>query len=195
MPLCCIDGDGNWSDEIEQAILGSLPTRPGKRNEQVFALARALKAVPGVSEAPAMDCKPFVRRWHELARPVITTKPFEETWIDFMRAWPKVKYAKGAEPVSIALEAARLAPEPAAAKQFEQEPLKLLVALCRELQRSAGKSPFFLSCRTAGCLLGVDHSTASRWLFLLVAEGVLRVAVKGGNDSRRASRYEYLGDW
>ena len=28
-PLCCIDDDGVWSDEIEQAIVGSLPTGSG----------------------------------------------------------------------------------------------------------------------------------------------------------------------
>jgi hypothetical protein len=191
VPLCCMD----WSDEIERAIVESLPTGPGRRNEQVFALARALKAVPGVSEATAKDCKPFVQRWHELAEPVIMTKPFEETWIDFLRAWPKVKFAKGAEPVTIALKVALNSEEPKIAAQFEQEQLRLLVGLCRELQRSAGSNPFFLSCRTAGRLLDVDHSTAWRWLFLLVAEGVLRVAVQGGNVSQKATRYQYLGDW
>jgi hypothetical protein len=195
VPLCCTGAGGGWSDEIERAIVESLPTGPGRRNEQVFALARALKAVPGVSDAAAKGCKPFVQRWHELAKPVITTKPFEETWIDFLRAWPKVKFAKGAEPVAIALKLALESSEPKIAVQFEQEQLRLLVGLCRELQRSAGANAFFLSCRTAGRLIGVDHSTASRWLFLLVVEGVLKIAVKGGSDTQKATRYEYLGDW
>jgi hypothetical protein len=44
--------------------------------------------------------------------------------------------------------------------------------------------------------LGVDHSTANRWLFLLAseAEGVLRLDSKGSQQSRRASRYRYLSD-
>ena len=41
---------------------------------------------------------------------------------------------------------------------------QLLVGICRELQRRAGDAPFFLGCRTAAELLGVEHNTAARWL-------------------------------
>jgi len=83
-------------------------------------------------------------------------------------------------------------PLPEVAEQYEQADLKLLVALCRELQRGAGEHPFYLSCRTAGGLLEVTAMTAYRWLFLLVSDGVLREVEKGGPKTRKATRFRYL---
>ena len=149
-------------DAIEHAITSTLPTASGQRNKLVFVLARALKAIPGICDAPAKELCSIVRRWHELARPVITTEPFEETWIDFLKAWPKVKFPLGADPMTDILQRAVRSPLPKAAEQYEQQRLRLLVALCRELQASAANEPFYLSCRTAGRLLEVDHMTANR---------------------------------
>jgi hypothetical protein len=52
-----------------------------------------------------------------------------------------------------------------AAHRYDYNGLRLLVAVCRELQRVSGQGEFFLSCRTAGKLLGVNHVTAARYLF------------------------------
>ena len=70
-------------------------------------------------------------------------------------------------------------------------PGTLLVAVCRELQRASGDKPFFLACRTTGRLLGVDHTTAWRWLFLLTHKGIIEEVEKGDRAKRRASRYRY----
>lgn len=191
VPLCRTD---DLLAQIDRAVCESLPAGPGRRNEQVFALARALKAIPVLADATARDLRPAVRRWHELALPVIGTKPFEETWIDFLRAWPKVKFPKGAEPIARLFAAASQMPLPAGALEYEQPAVRLLVALCREIQRSAGEQPFYLSCRTAGRMLKVDHSTAARWLFLLVQDGVLVEVSKGSQSTKRASRYRYVGE-
>jgi hypothetical protein len=83
---------------------------------------------------------------------------------------------------------------PEAAIVYEQEQLRLLVSLCRELQRVSGDSPFFLSCRTAERLLGVPFKTTNRWLFLLVEERVLALVTKGDASSMLASRYRYIAD-
>ena len=82
--------------------------------------------------------------------------------------------------------------EPAVARRYEQGQLRLLVALCQELQRAAGERPFYLSCRTAGRLLGVDHTTAWRWLFLLEHHQVIKTVAKGSQSTGKASRYRYL---
>jgi hypothetical protein len=42
--------------------------------------------------------------------------------------------------------------------------------------------------------LGVDHTTAARWLFLLVSDGVLIEIEKGSQQGRSASRYKYVKD-
>jgi hypothetical protein len=49
-----------------------------------------------------------------------------------------------------------------------------------------------LSCHTAGHLLAVDHTTAWRWLFLLLHDGILEEVEKGDRRKRRASRYPLL---
>ena len=149
-------------DAIEHAITSTLPTAPGQRNKLVFVQARALKAIPGICDAPAKEHCSIVRRWHKLARPVITTDPFEETWIDFLKAWPKVKFPLGADPMTDIRQRAVNSPVPKAADHYEQRRLRLLVAFCRALQASAASEPFYLSCRTAGRLLEVDHMTANR---------------------------------
>ena len=88
--------------------------------------------------------------------------------------------------------AAKEAELPAEAAEIEQEKLRQLVALCRELQRAAGDGPFFLSCRTAGRLLGVHFKTANRWLFYLVQEGLLELVKAGDASTMQASRYRYV---
>jgi hypothetical protein len=182
--------------EVELAIYESLPTARNRRNNQVFELARGLKAISAICDAPADDLKPIIVRWHELALPVIETKPFEETWIDFLRAWRTgaVKFPKGAEPMAQVFAKALDADIPDCATQYEQQPLQLLVALCRELQRAADDEPFYLSVRTAGRLLDVSPQHAWRWLFLLQHDGVLCVVTKGCQKTGKASRYRYLAD-
>lgn len=188
---------GHTEDEqrIESAILESLPQQPGQRNRLVFELARGLKAVPSLFDAEARDLREYVRRWHQLALPVIGTQPFEETWIDFIRAWPRVKYPKGSEPVMQIFERAQseALPHEIAQYQYSQSELIILVAFCRELQRSAGRNPFFLSCRTAGKLIGKPHLTIWRWLSLMEHDGLLEVVEKGSQKSRKATRFRYRG--
>lgn len=184
----------NWPEPVQRAILESLPERVGKRHEQVFDLARALKGLAQFRDAPVDALIPYLKRWHEMGvrQRVIGTEPFEESEIDFRRAWPNVRFPKGAEPMAAIFAAACATPAPSCAERYEQPGLRTLVALCRELQRAAGDGPFFLSCRTAGQLLDVDHSTASRWLFLLAAHGIIREEEKGKVETRKASRYRYL---
>jgi hypothetical protein len=178
----------------ERAIRESLPTGPGKRHRQVFEFARALRAIPWLADAPVDTLEPYVRRWHKLALPHITTKAFEETWIDFLNAWLRVKFPKGAEPMAAIFQQAKESTVPRAALRYEIDGLWLLASLCRELQRASGDKPFFLSCRTAGRLLEVDHTTAWRWLFLLAHDQIIHEVEQGDQGKRRASRYRYLAD-
>jgi response regulator of citrate/malate metabolism len=90
------------------------------------------------------------------------------------------------------LAAAMDAELPDVALEYDSEQCRLLVKLCRELQRTAGHSTFFLSCRTAGRLLNVDHSTANRWLYMLEQDEILQVVSRGSNAGRKATRYRYL---
>lgn len=190
------------NDEMERVILGTLPIGKGRRNRQVFELARAIKSVPRLGDAPVDRLEPFVRHWHRvcITRGLIATEPFEETWIDFIHAWPKVIFPKGAEPMVAIFEKAKAGPLPAVASRYESPGVRLLVALCRELQQVSGQNPFYLDCRTAARLLtaggisDISYVTAWRWLTLLVHHHVVEVVEKGDRGRRKASRYRYLGD-
>ncbi|MCU0918404.1 MAG: hypothetical protein MUC88_28150 [Planctomycetes bacterium] len=187
-----------WGVGVKEAIRSTLPKDYGTRNRKVFELTRTLKSLPQLADADPKDLRAIVREWHRRALPKIRTKAFEETWIDFLQAWPRVRHPMGTEPMA---EIFRRAVEgerpPIAVKTYpENERLQILVSLCRQLQRCAGEGPFYLGCRTAGKHFGVSRETASRWLFLLESDGILRVVTKGGTSEnpRNATRFRYLGD-
>lgn len=179
--------------EIENAIQATLPTGPGTRNQQIFQLARALKGIPSLANQSPGSLRWIVEKWHTRALPHITTKPFEETWIDFCWAWPKVSTPLRLNLMKNALATAKANPIPDLPYAIEN--VRVLVALCREMQAYVGDAPFFLASRTAGRLFGVDHTTASRWLFLLEIDGWIKTIVKGGTpeNPRKATRFRYVG--
>lgn len=76
------------------------------------------------------------------------------------------------------------------ANDYESPDTKRLIALCREMQESTETGSFYLSCRTAGELLGIDHNTAARRFKILVADRILAVAEPGTKS--RATRYRYI---
>ena len=129
---------------------------------------------------------------------LLRTKEFEETWIDFLKSWPRIKYAKGDGPMAqMYAKAISVEPPDAAVEKYPRhKKLQLLAALCRELQFATGDGPFFLSVRTAGRLLKVTPMTVSRWLFLLQSDGILKLDSKGGTAQsvRKASRFRYIAN-
>ncbi len=98
--------------------------------------------MPGLADAPVAELKQYVQEWHRRALPYIHTKPFEESWFDFAESWDKVKYPKGKEPIAMLFAKAVEAEVPEEAQQYEQQELRLLIVLCRELQRACGTGPF-----------------------------------------------------
>jgi len=90
---------------------------------------------------------------------------------------------------------AEQSPLPPAAHRYQLPAMRLLVAICRELQGLAGDAPFHLGCRPAGALLGIPHQIAHRWLWRLVHDGVLTIAKAGtSGPGGKATRYRYVGD-
>ena len=180
--------------EVEQAIEQTLPTDFKQRHRMLFRFARKLKRIPALTEAPANSLKSWVQQWHQRALPNIRTKAFEETWFDFAESWRKVEFPEGEGPLAMVFSRAVEAELPAVAMQYEQLKLRLLVALCRELQRESGDAPFFLSVRIAGELLEVDPGTASRWLRGLQVDEILKLIKRGTVKEGKASRFRYLAE-
>jgi hypothetical protein len=79
-------GEPVVDDAVEAAIRDTQPSALGQRNRFVFELARTLKAIPALAKAAVGDIRDIVRRWHDRAQAIIGTKPFDETWADFVAA-------------------------------------------------------------------------------------------------------------
>jgi hypothetical protein len=189
----------DWLDgaDVDEAIRATLPLiKPGSMAEDhfnhdraEFNFARALKAIARIADAPSAVLRPLARRWHDRASEV-SQKPWEETWLNFSRAWKNVRFAAGTGPLDQAWARARVTDAPPAAMQYEQVGVRLLVSLCRELQSASGSRPFFLSCRKAAALLREkDHMRPWRWMNLLIEDGWLEVSEK--HTQKRATRYRY----
>ncbi len=188
------DGRQQAVDDITLAIETTIPWKSGIRNRQIFEFARALKAIPRLMDVEPQELRWAVKDWHKQALPYITTEDFEETWADFLYAWPRVNYPKGLARIVDLLDKARL--NPVESVDYDRKELRDLVALCRELHEENFPEPFFLACRTVGALFRVDSKTAWRWLFLLESDGWIQTVEKGREtlDGGWATRYRYLSD-
>lgn len=184
--------------KIHQAIEATIPSKPGERNRRIFQLVLLLRGIPDLADLDNPCClRPFIVEWHQKALPFITTKAFAETLIDFMNGWKKAKFSSNPNLLNELLERAKTNLVPDFPHEL-REPIELhyLVSLCRELQNYSGDGSFFLPTRNAGKVLGVDHSTAWRWLNLLVFEGWLEVVDAGCNKPGhwKSAHFRYLGD-
>lgn len=182
--------------DVGKAIELTLPRSIGTRNRCIFDFARTLKTMPSFCDADPKQLRELVWEWYNRALPKIATKDFEETWIDFLIAWPRIKHKIGEGPMAEIYEKTIQLdpPEIAVEKYPKHDKLKTLVSLCQELQRAAGDNPFFLTTRTAARLLKVTPMTISRWLFLLETDDILKVIAKGGTAKapRKATRFRYI---
>lgn len=160
-----------------------LPTTTGNRNKRLFDLARHVKAIK--PEATKDELRAIVNEWHELALPIIGTKPFTDTWGDFSRGWEAVKFPEG-ELLTNLLAGVDRDPVPPLPTDYGDKEF-LLVRICIRLQKNAGNAPFFLSARTAGELIGLHFTNASNMLYGLVADGVLELVERGKRP--KASSY------
>ena len=174
--------------ELENAFCVTLPTNVRQRNAKIFQFARALKGIPALANVDPKSLKPYVKEWHKRAS-TLCKDPFETTWFDFLYGWGRVKIPMNLNLLEVAMKLGKqncvLEPE------YEQKPLRDLVALCRGLQAITGDEPFFLSVWTAGRVLGVSHKTAWKWLKGIELDGWIKTEVKG--NSRKATRYRYVG--
>src|SRR5208283_757663 len=129
---------------------------PGMRHRMLFEFARHLKAIPQLAGCTVQKLKPLVKQWHAAALPTILTQPFAESWCDFVECWGTVHYAKGEGLMTDILSRAMKEAQPAAAAQYDSEPIRLLVAICYQLHEEAGGKTFFLATRKAAEMIGVQ---------------------------------------
>jgi hypothetical protein len=180
-------------EQIDRAIQSSQPGSRAGYRKALFRFARELKAIPELADAGPRQLSPLVERWFTHAQKILGAEHLLETvHIDFLRAWPKVRHPAGAGPIQELFARAQTRRVPLAGERYQNQKLRLLVSLCWELQEHAGENPWPLSCRQAGELLGVSHTVASNWLFLLVQDEVLELVSVGNQASGKASEYRTL---
>ena len=160
---------------VDQAIECSQPSGHGERHFRIFDLCRMLKSTE-LASASETELRQVFERWFRLARPRIKTKRFQTSWREFLSSWPRVKRPFGA---TIAAIAERAKNDSSGALTIEE--------LCAALQSTSGDEPFFLDCRTAGKVFGVNHVTAWRWLNHLVDTGRLELLKRGSRMIHRAN--------
>ena len=182
--LCPADGTSAGLDDLpvplQEAVLRSLPNRPGERNDRLLYLARTLADIGrGV---PAEHWLPVVRAWWRLALPVVRTKDWGTSWARFRAAWSDCQVPVSASrPLKVMADAAAAATDPEAK----------LRAACRAMAANAPNGTFHLSCRVAAKLCGLEKTQANGLLSGLVAEGFLAVVEPGSRGvlARRATSY------
>ena len=174
---------------------GTIPSAYGTRRHRLFELARRVRVHPKLATSTMAELKPLVEEWHRLALPNIRTKPFDETWSDFVEAHRNVDPTLCGDSAVAAMHRADAKALPPDALLYDSVIVRRLVGLCRELSSLSSAGDFFLSCREAARLLGTsEHKSVARWLQMLVADGVLIEVVKGGPHTNRASRYRWKGN-
>lgn len=192
---------------LQDAVNEALPIAAHQNHHSLFKLARAMLALQKFSIAggelisgeslPIELLRQAFEHWYTVAKTKGCLRPSlskDDYWLEFLEAWEDVKVPLGEGSMNQFFEAAKKAARPAVAlKHFEDPQLLLLCALCRELQRNAGKDPFFLSCRTVQRLFELPQPmSARRWLKGLHAVRILAIEEKGSIQTGKASRFRYL---
>ena len=77
-----------------------------------------MKAISGLVNADDAQLRAIVKVWHRRARPFIRTKPFEETWLDFVTARRRCRLAEGGD-LMLILEKAIATELPTDAADYE----------------------------------------------------------------------------
>ena len=162
----------------------TVPTGIGQRHRAVFELARWLKGTE--PNATRERQQAVVNVWHTLHLQVIGTKDFHASWADFRNAWARVKQPYGAT-LDICLSNLPPAPDIPELNDYGLKGVHL-ARICLAFQAHAGDSPFFLSSRKAGELIGCHFTDAATLLRCFVDEGWLKLVKAGAGGS--ASRYK-----
>lgn len=188
--LGSLSGSQTVHKQVEDLIVSTLPTGRGQRRDKLFELARILRA--SNPDASPADLRFLLRHWHAKALPVIGTKPFSETWTDFVACWGSVKQPKG-HSFDAAVAAVEAGGIPPVCQDLGYDgELRQLTALCFQLQLQHGDKPFPLGCEKAGQFVGASKSEGHRLLKALQFDGVIRLHTKGNKTTRKASEYLFI---
>jgi len=173
-------------------IVATLPTGTGQRHRCLFELARRLKRHFADPNIDPMRLEPYVRIWWQYAEPVVATKDFEVSLVDFAEAWERVRHPWNGDVLQRTFAEAKGAADDPVSSQFDNPTTRLLARWCRLLQQHQAEQPFILACRSAATFLDELPSESSRRLRTLERYRVLEVVKRGSRDGD-ANVFRYLG--
>ena len=170
------------------------PTAYRQNNTSLFKLGRLVKSYENAIGrlASEVELESVFDRWCLVARP-FWRHTRDDYWAEFLDAYSYARMGLDENPIEVAVSRAKAAPLPQV-RGFTDERIRLLAAICREIQEITGAAPFFLPTRKLGEILGACHTQVARWLRILerplqvihLASGEIRR--RGGN---RSPRYRY----
>src|SRR6266542_2038618 len=99
-------------------------------------------------------------RWCFAARPFWREDSTpDDYYAEFLVACSYARIGLDENPIEVAVSRAKAAPLPQV-QGFTGESIRLLAAICREIQKITAPNPFFLPTRKLGEILGVDYTQA-----------------------------------
>jgi bifunctional DNA primase/polymerase-like protein len=185
-----------WLDQTNR-IAEVAPTACHQNNASLFKLARLVRSYENAVGRLATNRElEFVfDRWAEMScqfwRPEFTR---DDYYAEFLMAYSYARIGLRENPMELAVSRAKAAPLPEVSG-FTSARIRLLVAICRELQEITGANAFYLPTRKLGDFLGAHWTQVAKWLRALEVLDVIRLAPgevrkRGGN---RSPRYHYRG--
>jgi hypothetical protein len=138
----------NGNDLIAQVA----PTDYHQNNQSLFGLARAAKSYENEIARPAtqLELQFVFGRWCLLARRFWRREGTrDDYYAEFLVAYGYARIGLDENPLELALNRAKSAPLPEL-PGFTDDRVKLLAAICRELQVLTKEHPFFIPTRKIG---------------------------------------------
>jgi hypothetical protein len=194
--ICPVDSFKQLETHVAADRISEIaPTDYHQNNASLVKLARLVKSYEHtIGRAAAPEELEFIfDRWSVVARrfwrPDLTR---DDYYAEFLEIYSYVRIGLDENPIELAFSRAKAGPLPQV-QGFTDERVRLLAAICREMDDITGGRPFFLPTRKLGEILSVHFSLIARWLRALdvleiihLAPGELRKC--GGN---RSPRYHY----
>src|SRR4030095_11035604 len=166
------------------------PTAYRQNNTSLFKLARLVKSYENAVGRPAseVELESVFDRWCLMARQ-FWRHSRDDYYAEFLEAYGYARMGLDEDPIELAVSRAKAAPLPQV-RGFTDERIRLLVAICREIQQLTGANPFFLPTRKLGKTLGVHFTKVACWLRALEVLRIIHLAPgevrrRGGNRNPR----------
>jgi hypothetical protein len=171
------------------------PKDDHQNNASLFKLGRLFKSYEKAVGRPATpaELEDVFDRWCLLSRrfwrPGLTR---DDYYAEFLEAYSYARMGLDENPIELAVCRAKASPLPQV-PGFGDERVRLLAAICREIQGIMGANPFFLPTRKLGEILNAHYAQVARWLKALE---ILRVIHLAPGEVRRrggirSPRYHY----